>query len=91
MADIRAHVTISGIVQGVFFRGTTADMARELGLAGWVRNLEDGRVEAVFEGPEAAVEEAVDWVSHGPSHAVVERVEVERGEPLGEDPFHTTW
>ena len=57
----RAHVCVSGNVQGVFYRANTRDTARELGVDGWVRNLEDGRVEAVFEGPEPAVEELIDW------------------------------
>jgi acylphosphatase len=73
---IRRHVWVSGVVQGVFFRSATYRMARDLGLAGWVRNLLDGRVEAVFEGPADDVDAAVDWCRHGPDRAVVERVEV---------------
>lgn len=73
---IRRHVWVSGVVQGVFFRSATYRMARDLGLDGWVRNLSDGRVEAVFEGPAADVESAVGWCRYGPDHAVVERVEV---------------
>ena len=52
----RAHVFVAGRVQGVFFRASCAQEARSLGVAGWVRNAPDGRVEAVFEGPDAAVE-----------------------------------
>jgi len=75
-ARVRRHVWVSGVVQGVFFRAETYRMATSLGLAGWVRNLPDGRVEAVFEGPASAVDAAVEWCRNGPPHAVVERVEV---------------
>lgn len=73
---VRAHVYVSGIVQGVFFRSSTARLARELGLFGWVRNLPDGRVEAVFEGEEGAVKRAVEWCWKGPPGANVEHVDV---------------
>ncbi len=73
---IRAHVYVSGIVQGVFYRGHTQRMARSLGLTGWVRNLPDGRVEAVFEGPRDAVHQAVRWCHTGSPSAYVERVDV---------------
>ncbi len=76
MAKKRAHVFISGLVQGVFFRAETKDLAQLLGVKGWVRNLWDGRVEAVFEGEEEAVERMVSWCHRGPSGAVVENVEV---------------
>lgn len=83
----RAHVYVSGIVQGVFFRSTTRDMAQNLGLKGWVRNLPDGRVEAVFEGPKHLVEKAIQWCHQGPPGAVVESVEVSWEEPKGERDF----
>jgi len=57
---IRAHILVSGIVQGVFFRANTAEKARELSLLGWVKNLPDGRVEAVFEGEKEKIEEIID-------------------------------
>jgi acylphosphatase len=76
MAIIRAHIFISGRVQGVYFRSETQDMALSLGLTGWVKNLYDGRVEAVFEGEEKAVKEAVDWCKRGPRMAVVEKVDI---------------
>ncbi|TYT60634.1 acylphosphatase [Natrialba swarupiae] len=83
----RAHVFVSGTVQGVFYRATTRDTARERGVDGWVKNLEDGRVEAVFEGPEDAVESMVEWCHNGSPKASVEDVEVEYGDPLGENGF----
>jgi acylphosphatase len=83
----RAHVFVSGTVQGVYYRANTRDAARELGVDGWVRNLSDGRVEAVFEGPENAVEEMVEWCHSGSPAAEVEDVEVEYDDPEGEDGF----
>jgi acylphosphatase len=67
-------------VQGVFFRGTTLERARELGLRGYVRNLPDGRLEALFEGQTDAVEAGIAFVREGPPHARVAHVEV-RYEP----------
>jgi acylphosphatase len=83
----RAHVWISGEVQGVFFRHETRHRARAEGLAGWVRNLPDGRVEAVFEGPDESVERMVRWCHRGPSGAEVGEVEVLREEPEGDHGF----
>jgi acylphosphatase len=73
----RAHVYVSGQVQGVFFRDSTRQKAKQLGLAGWVRNLPDGRVEALFEGPRDRVEEMVRWCEEGPPHATVENVDID--------------
>ena len=73
----RAHVYVSGDVQGVFFRDSTRQKAQQLGLAGWVKNLPDGRVEALFEGPSQRVREMVRWCEQGPPHAAVENVDVE--------------
>ncbi len=67
----RVHVIISGRVQGVFFRARTKAMADSLDLKGWVRNLPEGSVEAVFEGTGPAVDEAVGWCRKGPSRSVV--------------------
>jgi acylphosphatase len=83
----RAHVSIRGRVQGVFFRADAADRARSLGLAGWIRNNPDGTVEAVFEGPRERVESIVRWCGRGPSGAVVESVDTEWEEPRGEGGF----
>lgn len=76
MAVMRAHVYVTGYVQGVFFRHSMAKRARDLGVSGWVRNLDDGRVEAVVEGEESDVGAVVDWCRSGPPHATVEHVEV---------------
>jgi acylphosphatase len=71
----RSHVFVDGDVQGVFYRATCAREARARGLVGWVRNLPDGRVEAVFEGDPAAVAAMVAWCRNGPPHARVASVE----------------
>ncbi|MFA5844201.1 MAG: acylphosphatase [Coriobacteriia bacterium] len=83
----RARVIVSGLVQGVYFRASTVDAARRLGLAGWVRNLPGGSVEAVFEGPVGSVEAAIEWTRTGPRGARVSSVEVTRETPLGETGF----
>ena len=83
----RARVTVSGRVQGVFFRASCAEEARRREVAGWIRNASDGRVEAAFEGLDADVDALVTWCRHGPRGAHVERIEVV-AEPLtGENGF----
>ena len=72
----RVHVVVSGRVQGVFFRASCADLARRLGLAGWVRNAERGDVEAVFEGRSHAIEAMLEWCGRGPPGARVLGVDV---------------
>ncbi len=84
MAKKRAHVFVSGWVQGVFFRAETRDLARQLGVTGWVRNLWDGRVEAVFEGEDWAIEQLVAWCHRGPRGAQVDNVNVTHEAPTGE-------
>lgn len=84
MAKVRAHIFVSGIVQGVFFRATMREIARRHGVTGWVRNLPDGRVEAVLEGPEDAVKKVIEWAHRGPPLARVEDVEVRWEEYKGE-------
>jgi acylphosphatase len=79
----RVHVWISGRVQGVFFRYRAAELARSAGLAGWVRNLPDGRVEAVFEGPQDAVDRVVAWCRRGPDGAAVSDVLAQPEDPEG--------
>ena len=83
----RARVRVQGSVQGVFFRVETRDRARSLGVSGWVRNLRDGAVEAVFEGPEERVESMVEWCRRGPAGAQVESVDVDWEEPAREEGF----
>jgi acylphosphatase len=80
----RAHVYVSGQVQGVFFRDSVRERAEQLGLIGWVRNIPDGRVEALFEGPSESVREMVRWCEEGPSHADVENVDTEFEAPRGD-------
>jgi acylphosphatase len=84
---VRARVLVRGRVQGVWFRQSTADAARTLGVTGWVRNLADGSVEAAFEGPRTTVESAVDYVRTGPPRAEVASVVVTWEEPQGETVF----
>jgi acylphosphatase len=81
---VRAHVLISGRVQGVLFRSETQDEARRQGVTGWVRNLPDGRVEAVFEGEKVMVDRLIDFCRRGPPGAKVTRVEVTWGDYNGE-------
>ena len=83
----RAHVKIYGKVQGVWFRAHTKEMADKLGIKGWVRNVPDRSVEAVFEGDDEAVEEIIKWCHHGPPLARVDKVEVSYEEPKGEKDF----
>ncbi len=82
----RLRLLVSGKVQGVFFRASTAEEARRLGVQGWVRNLSDGRVEIVAEGTAEALDALEGWARQGPRGAVVERVEREVSEGRGE--FH---
>ena len=82
--QVRAHVYISGRVQGVSFRWNTQHQAQQLGLTGWVKNLWDGRVEAVFEGEEPAVRQTVAWCHKGSRPARVDNVEVRYEQPTGE-------
>ncbi|NJK39087.1 MAG: acylphosphatase [Oscillatoriales cyanobacterium RM2_1_1] len=87
---IHAHVFISGQVQGVGYRIATLEAATARGLQGWVRNLPDGRVEAVFEGDRPQVEAMVQWCDQGSATARPEDVRVEYGEPEGLQGFQIT-
>ena len=80
----RAYVRISGRVQGVFFRDATRQKAEDLTLAGWVQNLPDGRVEAVFEGHPDRVKEMLRWCEEGPRQASVENVDTDIEDAAGD-------
>jgi acylphosphatase len=81
---IRAHVFIKGKVQGVFFRQATKREADSLGVKGWIQNLPDGKVEAVFEGEDDVVKMIFDFVKHGPSRAKVSGVDLVWEDYIGE-------
>lgn len=80
----RAEVVINGRVQGVWFRATTCEMARSLGLTGWVKNRWDGKVGAVFEGEPSRVRQMVSWCHRGPDLARIESVDVQWKEATDE-------
>lgn len=82
--NVRAHVIISGRVQGVFFRAETQQEAIRLGVCGWVRNRADGTVEAVFEGAARSVEKAVEWCHQGSPMARVTDVRMQQQTYTGE-------
>ena len=73
---VRAHIYVSGRVQGVFFRSETQDEAVRQNVAGWVKNVPDGRVEAVFEGEKEDVEEVIEFCKRGPPGATVAKVDI---------------
>jgi len=80
----RVHLWISGRVQGVFFRRTTQMVAKTLGVCGWVRNLDDGRVEVVAEGEEEKLKKLIEFCKRGPPLARVDGIDIEWGEYKGE-------
>jgi acylphosphatase len=84
---VRVRVFVEGRVQGVSFRYYTWQEAVRLGLSGWVRNLDDGRVEAVYEGPRAQVEEMLAWTRRGPILAHVEAMAIHDEQPEEERGF----
>lgn len=83
----RCYVTVTGRVQGVGFRMACAAQAERAGVVGWVRNLPDGRVEAVLEGEAAAVDQVLRWLHEGPPTARVEDVDVRVEQPQAEQDF----
>ena len=84
MGNIRVHLIIHGLVQGVFFRDSTRRKARSLGISGWVRNRPEGTVEVVAEGPEETIDQFVAWCNRGPSGAEVIQVDEDRGSWSGQ-------
>ena len=82
--DARARILITGLVQGVFFRREITDLARRLGISGWVKNLQDGRVEALAEGDRTQLDELIRFCYIGPRGSVVRKVEVEWTDYSGE-------
>lgn len=84
MTKLRLRVLVKGKVQGVFFRQTMKVMAMKKNVTGWVKNLEDGRVEAVMEGDYDKVSELVEWSHGGPANARVEDVEIRNEKYTGE-------
>lgn len=92
--SVLAKLKIHGRVQCVFYRQSTREKARELGLSGWVRNMPDGTVEALATGPENVVKELIAWCEQGPAYARVDKVDVQvshvgesDAEPLPDGPF----
>jgi len=77
-------VLVRGKVQGVYYRQTTKEVAARNGLTGWVRNLDDGRVEAVFEGDKESIERTIEWCRTGPPNARVQALDVSFEEYTGE-------
>jgi len=90
MSSVRMHVRARGRVQGVFFRAEARARAESLGVAGWIRNAEDGSVEAVFEGEPEQVESMVDWCRRGPVGARVVQLDVAPEEPHAEQGFRVS-
>jgi acylphosphatase len=86
---VQVHLWISGQVQGVFFRAHTKQKALALGLAGWVKNLPSGRVEAVFQGDKTKVEKMINWCHHGPLSAEVTNVDIKWEELKDIEPFQS--
>jgi len=82
--DVRTRILITGIVQGVLFRREITQLSRRLGVVGWVRNLPDGRVEAVAEGEKERLNELIQFCRVGPSGARVKDIQVDWSESKGE-------
>lgn len=80
----RVHVFVSGLVQRVFFRENTRQVATTLELFGWIKNLPDGRVEAIFEGEKEKIEEILEWLRKGPRRARVDDIETQWEDFKGE-------
>ncbi len=87
----RAHLIIYGKVQGVFYRASARDKALRIGISGWVKNIPEGRVEAVFEGEKNRVNRMIEWCKKGPSYSQVDEVAIEWEEPEGEKHFEVRY
>lgn len=81
---IRGHIVVKGKVQGVYFRQNAQRICSEHGVTGWVRNVEDGSVEAILEGDKSSVEDAISWFNVGPPNAHVEKIDLKYGRYSGE-------
>jgi acylphosphatase len=81
------HIRIRGLVHGVSFRSSMAQLASDLGVRGWVRNLPDGTVEAFLEGDDRKVKRVIDWAKFGPPRARVDKLEVEPATPRNHRDF----
>jgi acylphosphatase len=88
MAKVAYRVRVYGRVQGVFFRTSMKEVAEDLGVDGWVRNMPDGSVEALVSGEEEKVEKILEWCRRGPELARVDRVEITPADPPTEKGFH---
>jgi acylphosphatase len=95
MSKIRRRLLISGVVQGVNFRAYTRSIAKQHGALGWVRNLPDGRVEAVIEGDPEQVDIVIEWCKKGPPYGRVEKISIHEEPVTGEfadfDISRTRW
>ncbi len=88
----RIHAKVTGRVQGVFYRASTRDKARSLGLTGWVMNMPDGSVELEAQGPDEKVDDLITWLYEGPPYARVQDVEISELSPKdGEDAFEVRY
>lgn len=84
MEEVRAHLIISGLVQGVFYRASARSVASKLGIKGWVKNRYDGSVEAIAEGTREKVQKFIDWCYQGPPGALVTNIQLEWANATGE-------
>lgn len=82
--NVRVHVIVHGKVQGVCYRIETQRTAKRIGVTGWVKNREDGTVEAIFEGEKEQVNQAIEWCRNGPALSVVSNLEIEWESFVGE-------
>ena len=83
MSQKRVHVFVTGRVQGVFFRQATKVIAIKNNVAGWVRNLDDGRVEILIEGENKSVDSVIEWCNYGPANSRVDNIEVNNEDHSG--------